>query len=97
MPPAHRNGDSRVCGASTVVEGQSSTFCDGKLWAVENDPNNHGAGGLIPSGSTVKINGKKVIVHKPDNANPDNLCGEDGGQHCEPSTADGSATTRAYG
>lgn len=71
---AHRNGDLRDCGATTVVEGQSTVFCDGQLWAVLNDPNDHGEGRLINSGTTVFINGKPVIVHAPDMATPDNLC-----------------------
>jgi uncharacterized Zn-binding protein involved in type VI secretion len=27
--PAHRNGDPRACGATTIVSGQSSVFLDG--------------------------------------------------------------------
>jgi hypothetical protein len=97
MPPAHRQGDARTCGATTVVSGQSTTFVDGKLWAVEGDPNTHSAGGLIPSGSSVLIQGKKVIVNAPDDANPDALCPIANAQHCTPKTAAGSGTTNAYG
>src|SRR3954451_20498605 len=82
MPPSHRHGDPRVCGASTVVVGQSTTYVDGKLWAVAGDPNTDGDGGLIPSGSTVNIEGKLVIVHAPDNANADDLCPIVDGPHC---------------
>ena len=63
---------------------------NGKLWAVEGDPNTHGNGALIAS-SSVKINGKRVIVHRPDNAQPDNLCPLANGEHCNPKTAQGSA------
>jgi hypothetical protein len=91
MPPAHRHGDPRDCGATTIVAGQGSTACDGALWAVQDDPNTHGDGGLIPSGSTVAIEGKLVIVHTPDNAKVDDLL------HANPKTAGGSGKTFAYG
>lgn len=77
---SHRNGDTRSCGASTTVVGQSTVFVNGQLWAVLNDPNNHGNGQLINSGTTVFIEGKPVIVHAPDTALPDNLCGGPGGE-----------------
>ena len=97
MPPAHRQGDPRTCGATTVVVGQSTTFADGKLWAVKDDINTDGDGQLIPSGSSVFIQGKPVIVHSPDDAQPDDLCPVIDGDHCEPKTAAGSGTTFAYG
>jgi hypothetical protein len=93
MPPIHRDGDPRTCGAATVVTGQSTVYSEGKLWAVEGDPNNHGAGNLIASQSAVKIEGKSVIVHKPDSAQPDSLCPIANAQHCTPSTAGGSPKT----
>lgn len=95
MPAAHRNGDLRTCGASTVVSGQSSVYVNGSLWAVQGDPNSHGGGGLIPSGTTVYVEGKLVIVNAPDNANPDVLC-PILPIHCNPATAGGSPDTFAY-
>lgn len=63
MAGAHRNTDSRNCGAKTVVSGQSFVYVNGLLWAVENDPEDHGNGQLVSvSAGTVLINGKKVIV-----------------------------------
>lgn len=97
MPPAHRDGDVRVCGASTTVVGQSTVFVEGQLWAVDGDPNSHGDGGLIPSGSTVFVEGKPVIVHAPDSASADALCPIAGPPHCAPATAEGSDTVSAYG
>ena len=93
MPQAHRNNDSRFCGALTIVQGQSSVFVNGRLWAVDNDPNTHGAGGLIPSGTSVFINNKKVIVLFPDQARIDNL------DHVamQDATADGSSNVFAFG
>jgi hypothetical protein len=95
MPPAHRHGDARACGATTVVVGQSTVYVDGRLWAVEGDINSDGDGQLIASVSTVLIEGKKVIVHAPDDAAPDDLCIPIGGPHCEPKTAEGSGDTFA--
>ena len=95
MPPAHRHGDARSCGATTVVVGQSSTYVDGKLWAVAGDINTDGNGQLIPSVSGVFIEGKLVIVHAPDDAEVDDLCIPVGGEHCTPKTAAGSGTTSA--
>jgi hypothetical protein len=95
MPAAHRNGDPRICGASTVVTNQSTCYVNGQLWAVENDPNSHALGGLIPSGSGVYIEGKPIIVHAPDTAQPDGLCPLP--PHCTPDTAGGSGDTFAYG
>jgi hypothetical protein len=97
MPAAHRHGDARACGATTVVVGNSTTFVDGKLWAVEGDINTDGNGQLIPSGSAVYIQGKPVIVNAPDDAVPDDKCLPFGGAHCEPKTAGGSGATFAYG
>lgn len=63
MPGAHRNGDLRKCGASNIVQGQSTVFVNGRLWSVDNDPNSHGAGHNKPvTGHTVFCEGKEVIV-----------------------------------
>ena len=72
MPLAHRENDSRICGAVTIVVGQSTVRINGELWAVQMDPNSHGAGGLINSISSVRINGKPIIV-KHDTAVTDSL------------------------
>lgn len=91
MADAHRDGDLRSCGATTVVSGQSSVFVNGKLWAVKDDQNSHDNGQLInTTGSTVIIEGKEVIVHGPDNAQGDNA------GHPNPRTAQGSPNVEAY-
>ena len=95
MPQAHRNGDSRVCGAATIVTGQSSVFVNGRLWSVDGDPNSHGDGPLSASVSSVRIAGKPVIVNAPDSAGPDALCFIVGPPHCSPDTADGSGNVNA--
>ena len=92
MSKIHRDGDSRVCGATTKVIGQSTVYLDGKLVAVEGDPNTHGNGGLIANDdTTVFINNKKIIIHLA-SANKDDLCDSDGPPHCEPATSEGSET-----
>ena len=91
---AHRHGDKRACGATTVVQGQSTVTINGKLWAVEGDPNTHLNGNLNnTTGSSVTINGKPVIVHGPDLAKvPDNQ----GHAPDETKTADGAASVFCY-
>lgn len=66
-----------------------------ELWAVINDPNTHGGGNLIPANpQTVYIEGKNVIEHQ-DPAFPDSFC--PAGPHCNPATAEGSASVFVYG
>lgn len=93
MPPAHRHNDLRKCGANTVVEGQSTVFVNGKLWAVDHDPNTHGDGNLKPSGATVFAGGKKVIVHAPDTTYVPDLLAHPPGPA---DTAEGSGNVTAY-
>ena len=93
MPKAHRNTDLRACSATTSVVGQSTVKVNSLLWAVKDDPNSHGAGNLINTVTTVRIEGKLVIVHSPDPATGD-LAG-----HLPSSTktAQGSPNVYAYG
>lgn len=94
MPKAHRHGDYRICGATTVVQNQSTVFVNNKLWAVRDSHNSHGDGGLINTGTTVFIENKPVIVLYPDHANPDHLCPFD--HHCDPETATASPNVFAF-
>jgi len=89
MPGVHRHGDNRSCGATTTVTGQSTVFVEGKLFSVNGDPNTHGSGALIASGTTVSVNEKPVIIIG-DNASTDSLA------HTNPSAATGSGTVSAY-
>lgn len=92
MPEAHRDSDTRNCGATTIVGGQSTVFVNGLLWAVEGDPESHGNGNLISVvGSSVFIGGIKVIV-LGDTATSDNAL------HNPPSTDpnQGSSDVFAY-
>lgn len=73
MPGAHRDADLRFCTALTTVIGQDRCFVNGKLWAVENDPETHGHGELIAVTGyrNVYINGKLAICAVSDKAYPD--------------------------
>lgn len=81
MANAHRQDDARVCGATTIVTGQSHVSIEGKLWAVDGDPNTDGGGGLNTSHGWLTINGKGIIV-AGDSAAPDALCPIP--PHCNP-------------
>ena len=88
--PIHRHGDSRVCGASTVVSGNTSVFANNVLVSVNGDPNSHGAGALSAGSNFVYCHTIAVVNHTPDTAAADALCVPVGPPHCGPSTAEGS-------
>lgn len=73
MPGAHRDTDDRYCGGKTIVVGQNNVFVNNLLWAVKNDPEDHGHGELIPvyGWKNVYINNKLVICAIGDKAYPD--------------------------
>jgi uncharacterized Zn-binding protein involved in type VI secretion len=72
------------------VSAQSkNVFVNGKLWAVDGDPNTDGAGNLIAATNNVFIGGKKVCNNN-DKAVPDGLCPIPGGPHCSPDASGGS-------
>lgn len=75
MPGVHRNGDTRKCGGTTQVSGQSNVYVNGELWAVEGDVCTHGSGDLVANygSQNVYINGKLVICAVGDQATDDNL------------------------
>jgi hypothetical protein len=91
MPGAHRNGDSRFCGASTIAS-QSVVKVNGKGWAVEGDGNSHGGGSLIAvyGKKNVRIGGKKVICAVGDAAGKDAL------DHPIPPTDPAGASPNVY-
>jgi hypothetical protein len=74
MPGVHRQDDSRFCGATTIVTGQSTVYVEGKLVAVEGDMNSHGGGALqsVYGDGSVTIENKKIIVAVGDKAAGDN-------------------------
>jgi uncharacterized Zn-binding protein involved in type VI secretion len=87
----HRQDDSRSCGATTVVSGQTTVFAGGKLVAVNGDQNSHGGGALVAATNNVFINGK-MVVNVGDTAGPDSLCPVPGGPHCAPAATSGLGT-----
>lgn len=97
MAQVHRDSDSRSCGASTTVVGQTTVFANGLLIAVQGDPNSHGGGSLDASVNpgTVFIEGKELVV-VGSSASPDGLCPDPGGAHCSPSASGGSSDVFAF-
>jgi uncharacterized Zn-binding protein involved in type VI secretion len=94
MANSHRHGDSRSCGATTIVSGQDFVTINGNLWAVDADQNTDGQGGLITTHSWLTIAGKGIIV-VGDSANPDAKCPKPGGAHCSPSASSGDSLVQA--
>jgi len=85
----HRHTDVRVCGHTTVVQGQDNVYANNLLIAVDNDPNNAGGGELDASNTkNVYINNKLIVNNTVDNAAPDSSCPES--PHCNPHTNQGS-------
>jgi uncharacterized Zn-binding protein involved in type VI secretion len=95
MVDVHRNGDSRSCGATTIVSGQGFVYVNGQLWAVAGDPNTDG-GGALSAGkiAAIYINGIRVIG-VGDSAAADDLCPLVGGAHCSPSASSGDEKVTA--
>lgn len=91
MAAIHRQDDSRTCGATTIVTGQSTVFAGGKLIAVDGDENTDGGGALSTSHASITINGKGIIV-VGDSAAADALCPIPGGDHCAPNASSGLGT-----
>lgn len=86
---AHRNTDSRSCGASTVSAQSKNVYVNNLLWSINGDPNSHGGGNLIAATNQVFIGGI-MVVNIGDSASPDSLCPIPGGPHCAPAATGGS-------
>ena len=77
MPGAHRDTDSRFCGATTKVTGQSKVLVNGLLWAVEGDKDTHcneGELSAVYGSKCIEISGKKIICAMGDAAASDHSC-----------------------
>lgn len=96
--PVHRHTDSRSCGATTTVIGQSTVYINSLLASVQGDTNTHGGGALSASinDGTIFINGKKVVL-RGSSAAPDTLCVPIGPPHCNPESVGASANVFASG
>lgn len=84
----HRQDDSRSCGATTIVSGQSTVYAGGKLVSVNGDENTDGGGALSAATNNVYAGGI-MVVNVGDSAASDDLCPTAGGSHCGPSASSG--------
>ncbi len=93
----HRLGDSRTCGATTVVR-QNTVRANNRFISIDGDTNTHGGGALKATDTVgkVRINGIAVILQS-DPASPDALCPPLGGAHCAPNASSASPNVRAGG
>jgi len=89
MPAAHRDTDSRACGATTVSAQSRNVYVNGLLWSVNGDPNSEG-GGSLSAGTNIVFIGGIAVCNNNDSAAPDSLCLTVGGSHCAPSANGGS-------
>lgn len=73
MPGAHRDTDTRFCGATTIAT-DKKVYVNAKAWALAGDPSTHGAGNLVQvyGPGNVYVGGIKVICAVGDKATPDN-------------------------
>lgn len=96
--PVHRNTDTRVCGATTTVIGQSTVFVNNLLASVKGDTNTHSGGELqaTVNDGTVFVN-SKLLVLKGSSASPDSLCIPLGPPHCNPKSEGASPNVFACG
>tara|TARA_X000001036_G_C20676264_1_gene804298 strand:+ start:63 stop:368 length:306 start_codon:yes stop_codon:yes gene_type:complete len=89
----HRQGDSRVCGATTVAQ-QSTVRANNRFVSIDGDPNTHGGGSLIATDTVgkVRVAGRAVILNY-DPASPDSICPIP--PHCGPNASSASPNVRA--
>ena len=71
LKPVHRNTDSRTCGATTLVSGQSTVFANNLLVSVNADPNSHSAGALVAGSNHVYAENTLVVNNSPDGSAAD--------------------------
>ena len=91
----HRQGDSRICGATTVAQ-QFTVRANNRFVSIQGDPNTHGGGPLIATDTVgkVRVHGIPVILNA-DPASPDSLCPIP--PHCGPNASSASPNVRAGG
>jgi len=68
---AHRNTDSRACGASTVTAQSKNVYVNGLLWSINGDPNSHGDGNLSAATKNVYVNGLLWSINGDPNSHGD--------------------------
>ena len=89
MTGVHRHGDSRSCGATTVVTTNTTVFANGQLVSVNGNPNSHGAGNLSADCAHFYCH-DTLVVDNGDSAAADNVCPTSGGAHCAPAASSAS-------
>ena len=87
MAGGHRHGDSRICGATTVVSINTSVFANDVLISVDGNANSHGNGALSASCNHLFVH-DTLVVDNGDSAAPDTLCASN--VHCNPSATSAS-------
>ena len=93
----HRQGDSRVCGASTVTQ-QNTVRANNRFVSIQGDPNTHGGGNLRATETVGKVRVANIpVILQNDPAGPDGLCPIPGGPNCAPSASSASPNVRAGG
>ena len=93
MAGVHRNGDSRSCGATTVVSTNTTVFANGQLVSVNGNATSHGGGALSASSAHFYCH-DTLVVDNGDGAAADSLCPSAAGAHCGPSAS--SASTNVF-
>ena len=75
MPGAHREDDTRYCGAKTEVIQQSTVFVNDRLWAVQGDTCDHADGFLYADygAKNIYVENKLIICAPGDKATPDDF------------------------
>tara|TARA_B100000085_G_C18493273_1_gene492180 strand:- start:533 stop:838 length:306 start_codon:yes stop_codon:yes gene_type:complete len=91
--PVHRQGDSRICGASTVTS-IPNVRVNNRFISVEGDTNTHGGGSLKATLTVGKVRaGQRAVILTGDPASPDGLCPIP--PHCGPNASSASPNVRA--
>ena len=91
----HRQGDSRICGATTVAQ-QNTVRANNRWVSIDADPNTHVGGPLRATDTVgkVRVENRPVILNG-DPAGPDSLCPIP--PHCGPNASSASPNVRAGG
>tara|TARA_B100001094_G_scaffold259111_1_gene259177 strand:+ start:918 stop:1214 length:297 start_codon:yes stop_codon:yes gene_type:complete len=91
----HRQGDSRICGASTIAQ-QNTVRANYRFVSIQGDPNTHGAGALKATETVGKVRvANTPVILQNDPASPDRLCPIP--PHCGPDASSASPNVRAGG
>ena len=91
----HRQGDSRICGASTVTR-INNVRVNNRPISIQGDTNTHGGGALKATLTVGKVRAGQIpVILQSDPASADSLCPTVGGPHCGPDASSASPNVRA--